>query len=184
MGGNITLKYLGETAAIPSEIKGGVAISAPCDLEGSSNALSKWENSIYIKRFLKTLKQKSIEKIKHFPESTLNKQVILNAKNFAEFDDAVTAPLFGFKNAKDYWTQSSSKPFLPNIKIPSLVVNALDDTFLSESCFPFEAAKHHKFLTLETPTYGGHVGFNTSIPSKDVLWSENRIRSFITHIVS
>lgn len=184
MGGNITLKYLGESTIIPSEIKGGIAISAPCDLEGSSNALSKWENTIYMQRFLKTLKKKSLEKIKLFPESNLNKQAILNAKNFADFDAAVTAPLFGFKNAKDYWSQSSSNPFLATIKLPSLIINALDDTFLSESCFPFKTAKQHKLLTLETPTYGGHVGFNTSIPSKDVLWSENRIRTFIQHIIS
>lgn len=184
MGANISLKYLGETAIIPSEIKGGIAISAPCDLEGSSNALSKWENMLYMKRFLKTLKEKSLEKIKQYPQSNLNQEAIVNAKNFAEFDNVVTAPLFGFKNAKDYWTQSSSKPYLPTIKLPTLIINALDDTFLSKSCFPFEETKQHKSLFLETPKYGGHVGFNTSTPKKDTLWSENRIRSFIEHIIT
>ncbi len=184
MGANITLKYLGETTTIPSEIKGGIAISAPCDLEGSSNALSKWENTIYMQRFLKTLKKKSLEKLKQVPTNTLNLEAIINAQNFADFDNAVTAPLFGFKNAKDYWTQSSASHFLPSIKLPSLIINALDDTFLSKSCFPFETAEQHKFLSLETPKYGGHVGFNTSTPSKDILWSENRIRTFIQHIIS
>lgn len=184
MGGNIALKYLGETTIIPSEVKGSIAISAPCDLEGSSNALSKRENTLYMKRFLKTLKKKSLDKIKQYPEHNLNIQAILNAKNFSEFDNAVTAPLFGFKNAKDYWTHSSSKPFLPTIKLPSLIINALDDTFLSESCYPFEEAKHHKSLYLETPKYGGHVGFNTSTPKKDLFWSENRITTFIKHIIS
>lgn len=184
MGGNIALKYLGETTSIPSEIKCGIAISVPCDLEGSSNALAKWENTLYIKRFLKTLKKKSLEKAQQFPQCNLNVQSILNATNFAEFDNAVTAPLFGFKNAKDYWTQSSSKPLLPSIKHPALIINALDDTFLSKSCFPFEVANKHQSLYLETPKYGGHVGFNTSIPKKDLLWSENRIRSFIQHIIS
>ena len=184
MGGNITLKYLGETSLIPTAVKGGIAISVPCDLEGSSNVLAKKKNSLYMKRFLRTLKKKSLEKIVKFPNSNLDLNTIKNAQNFAEFDNAVTAPLFGFKNAQDYWIQNSSKPLLPKIKLPSLIVNALDDTFLSESCFPFEEAKNHKNLTLETPKYGGHVGFNTSIIGKDLLWSENRIRTFIQHIIS
>lgn len=184
MGGNITLKYLGETSFIPSEVKGGVAISVPCDLEGSSNALAKKENSLYMQRFLRTLKKKSLEKMLKFPSSNLNLNTIKNSLNFAEFDNAVTAPLFGFKNAQDYWAQSSSKPFLPKIKLPTLIINALDDTFLSKSCFPFDEAKNHNKLTLETPKYGGHVGFNTKIIGKDLLWSENRISAFIDHIIS
>ncbi|MFD1294135.1 YheT family hydrolase [Lutibacter holmesii] len=184
MGGNIALKYLGENSFIPFEVKGGIAISVPCDLEGSSNALAKTENTIYMKRFLRTLKKKSIEKLEKFPNSNLDLSAITTAQNFAEFDGAVTAPLFGFKNAQDYWTQSSSKAFLPAIKLPTFIINALDDTFLSKSCFPFEIAKNHKQITLETPKYGGHVGFNTKIVGKDLLWSENRIRTFIEHIIS
>lgn len=184
MGGNITLKYLGEHEFIPSFIKGAVTISVPCDLEGSSNALIRWENSLYIQRFLRTLKKKSVEKIAKFPQNQLNKEAILSAKTFTDFDNAVTAPLGGFKNAKDYWTQSSSKQFLPNIQKPTLIVSALDDTFLSESCFPFMEASANEHLFLETPKYGGHVGFNTAIVGKDDLWSEKRIYKFIQHIIS
>lgn len=184
MGGNITLKYLGETNNIPSEIKAAIAISVPCDLEGSSNSLSSWNNTIYMNRFLKTLKEKSLSKIEKFPKNILNKSAILNSKTFEDFDNAVTAPLFGYKNAKDYWTQCSAKQFIPSIKTPTLVINALDDTFLSESCFPFSEAKNHKQLYLEVPKYGGHVGFNTSFVGKDQLWSENRIIQFIQHIIS
>ena len=184
MGGNITLKYLGETNQIPHEVKVAIAISVPCDLEGSSNSLSNWNNAIYMNRFLKTLKDKSLTKIAKFPESNLDKSAILNAKNFEDFDNAVTAPLFGFKNAKDYWAQCSSKQFIPSIKTPTLVINAKDDSFLSKSCFPILEAENHKQLYLETPKYGGHVGFNTSIVENDPLWSENRIVQFIQHIIS
>jgi len=184
MGGNIALKYLGETTAVPNEIKAAVSISVPCDLEGSSNTLANWNNSIYLNRFLKTLKEKSLIKIQKFPKSALDTAAIQNAKTFEDFDNAVTAPLFGYKNAKDYWTQCSSKQFLSNIKTPTLIINAKDDTFLSESCFPYKEANKNSSLYLEVPNYGGHVGFNTTVVGKDQLWSENRITSFIQHIIS
>lgn len=184
MGGNIALKYLGETDVIPKKIKGGIAISVPCDLEGSSNALSNWQNTLYIQRFLRSLKQKSLEKLEKYPDSDLNKEQIRNAKNFNDFDNAVTAPLAGFEDAQDYWTKNSSKQFIPYIQLPTLMISAKDDTFLSKSCFPYKEAEYHKNLFLETPTYGGHVGFNTSIGENDQLWSEHRIYQFLQHIIS
>jgi predicted alpha/beta-fold hydrolase len=184
MGGNITLKYLGETSQIPSAIKGAIAVSVPCDLEGSSNVLAQWYNRIYLKIFMKTLKVKALKKMESFPESNLNKDQILNARTFKDFDNAVTAPLFGFKNAHDYWSKCSSKRFIPGITLPTLVINAQDDSFLSKSCYPVNEAKNHKFLSLEIPKYGGHVGFNTKMNGKDTHWSEHRIFNFIEHIIS
>ena len=174
MGGNITLKYVGETNSIASEIKGAITISVPCDLEGSSYALATWNNYFYMNRFLKTLKEKTVLKITNFPENTIDKEAVLKAKTFKDFDNAVTAPLFGYKNANDYWAKCSSKPFLPSINKPTLVINALDDSFLSESCYPFNEAKNHRYLNLETPKYGGHVGFNTSYFKKDLLWMQQQ----------
>jgi hypothetical protein len=184
MGGNITLKYLGERNSLPENLKAAIAISVPCDLEGSSNALATWNNTIYMQRFLKTLKEKALVKMAKFPNNLLNKDAILNATNFEDLDNAFTAPLFGFKNAKDYWTQSSSKPFLTSIKIPTLIINAKDDTFLSDSCYPIKEVTNNPHLFLEIPTYGGHVGFNTSFFEKNNLWSEIRISQFIQHIIS
>lgn len=184
MGGNIALKYMGETSKIPVNVKGAVAISVPCDLEGSSTVLSKWQNSIYLNRFMKTLKEKSLLKLDKFPNSGLNRETILQSKTFSDFDDAVTAPLFGYKNAKDYWTKCSSKQFLNGIQHPSLLINALDDSFLSESCYPFKEAKNNKNFIFEVSKYGGHVGFNSSVFGRDLMWSEKRILQFIEHIIS
>ncbi|MFK5957303.1 MAG: alpha/beta fold hydrolase [Lutibacter sp.] len=184
MGGNITLKYLGESSFLPSEIKGAIGISVPCDLKGSSYALSSWQNSVYMNRFLKTLKEKTFLKLRKFPKNNIHKEKVLNAKNFQDFDDAVTAPLFGYKNAEDYWVKCSSKQFIPAIKKPTLLINALDDSFLSKSCFPLDEAKNHTYFNLETPRYGGHVGFNSFVFKKKIFWSENRILEFINHIIS
>lgn len=184
MGGNITLKYLGENRQLQPTIKGAIAISVPTDLEGSSNKLSNWNNTIYLNKFLKTLIKKGIDKHEKFPNSTLDVNKIKNSKTFADFDDAFTAPLFGYKNAHDYWTQCSSKQFLPTIKIPTLILNALDDTFLSESCHPFKEASLNKNLFFEAPKYGGHVGFNSNFMKNDTLWSEHRVLEFIKHLIS
>lgn len=184
MGGNITLKYVGESTAIHPVIKGAITISVPIDLEGSSNSLAHWNNKVYTNRFLKSLIKKTIQKNVHFPETNLNMELVKNAKNFADFDNVVTAPLFGYKNAQDYWRKCSSKQFLTAIKLPTLLINAVDDTFLSESCFPFNEAKSNPNLHFESPQYGGHVGFNSHIFKKDTLWSENRIYEFINSIIS
>jgi len=184
MGGNITLKYIGETNNLLPEIKAAIAISVPCDLKGSSHVLGKWNNSLYMNRFMKTLKEKSLVKLEKFPNSTIKREEILKSKTFEDFDNAVTAPLSGYKNAEDYWRNCSSKQFIPNIQKPTLLINALDDSFLSKSCYPINEAKNNPYLNLELPKYGGHVGFNTAYFGKDLLWSEQRIFSFIKHIIS
>ena len=184
MGGNITLKYLGENSNLNDLVKGAITISVPCDLEGSSNTLSRWNNFIYMNRFLKTLKEKTLLKLKRFPNSNIAKSEVLNAKSFKDFDNAVTAPLSNFKNAKDYWTKSSCKQFIPSINKPTLIINSLDDSFLSESCYPISEAKNSNYVTLELPKYGGHVGFNSSYFGKDLLWSEKRILKFVNHIIA
>ncbi|AOW19523.1 YheT family hydrolase [Urechidicola croceus] len=184
LGGNVTLKFLGEkNTNINSKIKCAIAISVPCDLTGSSIELAKTRNKIYMNRFMITLKQKALGKLNKFPNSFLDKDTITKAKNFYDYDNLYTAPAHGFLNAEDYWIKNSSKPFLKDIKVPTLLINALDDTFLSKECYPIEIAKKHKYLFLETPKNGGHVGFNSKIIGKKGYWLENRIAQFLKEYV-
>lgn len=184
MGGNIALKYMGTSKNMPDEVKGAAAISVPCDLGGSAIALESLHNLVYQNMFMKTLKEKALHKLNKFPEANLNKEVIERSKTFKDFDNAVTAPLFGYKNAEDYWVTNSSKQFIPDIQKPTFLINALDDSFLSESCFPFSETKNHQKVYFETPKYGGHVGFNSTLFGKDLLWSEKRVLEFINHNIS
>jgi len=94
------------------------------------------------------------------------------------FDDRYTAPLHGFKNAMDYYTQCSSIHFLGSINIPTLVVNAENDPFLSELCYPVAKFKNHAFVKFENPRYGGHVGF-AQFNKNGLYWSEERALRFI-----
>jgi predicted alpha/beta-fold hydrolase len=129
LGGNLILKYLGERTTDPS-IKKAVAISVPLDLHGSCREISKSSNWIYTVRFLISLKKKLKEKAKIFPDE-INLNNLKKIRNLEDFDDHYTAPLHGFANAIEYYTKCSSLHFLDDISIPTLIINALNDPFLS-----------------------------------------------------
>jgi uncharacterized protein len=175
LGGNLSLKYLGE-AKRSEKIKKAVAISVPLHLESSSQKLSAGTNLIYSKRFLKTLKTKIINKSKIFPDE-YNLSALKYTKTLFDFDDYFTAPIHGFEDAKDYYAQNSSLHFLEKIDIPVLILNALNDPFLSKRCFPYEIGKVLDHVYMEFPPYGGHVGFQTQ---EGEYWAEKRAFEFIT----
>ena len=177
LGGNLTLKYIGEQ--FRPDINAAIAVSVPCDLSSSSFALNKLSNRIYLKGFLKTLKEKAYQKLEQFPDSFLTKEAIEHVKNFREFDDLYTGPANGFKNGEAYYLKNSCKQFIPAIKTKSLLINALDDPFLTPECYPITEAIANSFFHLETPKYGGHVGFVTYLNITKQLWCENRILTFI-----
>lgn len=180
LGGNLTLKYLGEKAEkITPEIRGAVTFSVPCDLLGSSFELKKLKCKIYTKRFLKRLSKKMKLKSEQFPDK-IDVEKIKHFKNLTEFDDFFTAPAHGFKDAEEYYTRCSSKQFLTKIQIPSLLVNAKNDPFLSQSCFPIEEANANEKFYLEITNSGGHVGF-VSFSEKE-FWYEKRTMIFLNSI--
>lgn len=178
LGGNLILKYLGERGAkIDARIQKAVAFSVPCDLKASSAHLAKPANKIYMMAFLSRLKKKIRAKKKLFP-GQIDDRGYFKLKTFKDFDDRYTATLHGFKDALDYWKQSSALGYLDAISIPTLMVNAQDDPFLPEECFPEAVARNHPYLYLETPPTGGHVGF-VSFNEDGEYWSEKRAVEFI-----
>jgi hypothetical protein len=179
LGGNLTLKYLGEYLNIPLKVKGGIAISVPIDLTTSQAELSKLKNKIYLNEFLKTLKLKILEKSEKFPEYKINKKLLFKATKFRHLEKQYTVPVFGFKSSDDYWLKASSKPYIPKIKVPTLLINSLDDSFLSKECYPFKEAQNSDNFYLLTPNYGGHVGFTSSFNNNENKWIEKKITEFI-----
>ena len=161
LGGNLVLKYLGEQQTLPKEIKKGIAISAPLNLKGSLEALNKPENRLYNGVFVRDLRKKYKRKMPRFPEK-MNRETYQNIRSLLDFDNLYTAPAHGFKDAFHYYEKSSSLPFIPNIKVPALILCAKNDSFLSEDCYPVSLASHSKNIYLETPIYGGHVGFHVT----------------------
>lgn len=176
LGGNLTLKYVGEQGdSLARQVKRVVAYSVPLHLYTSSLKIASSAYGIYARRFLKTLKQKVALKASLMPGIDI--QELPRIHNLLDFDDAYTARLHGFAGALDYYERCSSLYFLNNIKRPTLLVNALNDPFLSEKCYP-EDFKNHTYLTTEYPTHGGHVGF-AQLTKNGVYWSELRALQFI-----
>lgn len=176
LGGNITLKYLGESPPRP-EVKKAVAISVPLDLRSSCEKISRPSNWIYSYRFLRSLKNKVIIKASVMPE--LKTTLLERVKTIQDFDEKYTAPLHGFDGALDYYQRCSSLFFLENINTPTLIINTLNDPFLSESCFPAKMLQHHPYVSFEVLARGGHVGF-TQFTKNGFYWSEERALAFVT----
>ena len=176
LGGNLILKYNGDGLfSLSPKIKANVAISVPVDLKGSSISLKRCENVLYRWRFLRTLSKKMHLKHQQFPDE-LDVAPLKKVKTLTDFDDFFTSKINGFKDAEDYYLKASSKQFIPNITKPTLLINALDDPFLSESCFPIVEAKENSKFNLMTPSHGGHVGF---ISEGAFYWSEYQILNFL-----
>ncbi|MEQ9288073.1 MAG: alpha/beta hydrolase [Cyclobacteriaceae bacterium] len=181
MGGSTTLKYLGEQgASVDPRIKAAAVFSVPCNLWDSALQLKKSGNSFYRKRFLKKMIKKIKQKALLHPDK-INIHSIDKIRTFEEFDERYTAPLHGFKDAKHFYESSTSDQFYHSIKIPALIVNAKNDPMLGEKCYPYDLVKNHKYLHLETPHYGGHVGF--SLRGKNYSWMDQRAFEFISESI-
>lgn len=181
LGGNLTLKYLGEKGDSIPKIHRGVAISVPLHLGSSSKKISETENTLYSKRFLRSLKKKVIDKSAAHP-GQIPVDALRNIKTLADFDDFFTGPLHGFADAEEYYEVNSSLYFLDQIKVPTLVLNALNDPFLSEKCFPVTLAKSLGQVYFEFPKHGGHVGFSPANSQKP-YYSEQRAVEFISAVI-
>ena len=179
LGGNVTLKYMGDMGAdVPPIVKATAAISVPCDLKAAAIALSKWDNIIYLLRFLKMLKAKAREKLERFPEqATFTHKDIDKVKSFADFDNLYTGPAHGYGNAEGYWKHCSSRFVMPQIQRPSLLLNALDDPFFLPSCFPKEEGQNSKHFHFHQTRYGGHVGYTDKKFSRS--WHEGYAVEFL-----
>ncbi len=181
MGGNQTLKYLGENPEkVPKQVKAAVTFSIPCMLADSVKVCDRWNNRIYMDYFMRGLRQKIRIKAQMFP-NLFDTEGLEQFKTFAPFDDKYTGPLHGFKDAADYYSRCSSKQFLSSITIPTLVVQAMDDPFLPKSCYPTEEAKCSPNLFLEIPRFGGHVGFMNGYRHSS-SWMEQRTADFLQDI--
>jgi predicted alpha/beta-fold hydrolase len=156
LGGNVLLKYLGESGA-GCPLKGAAAVCVPLDLHQCAEALNIGIAKGYQRYLLKRMKRSVARKFNPHT-AAFDWQRAMASKTFAEFDDAVTAPLHGFTGKDDYYDKCSSVNFLKTIERPTLIVNSLDDPFMTPDVIP-DAAALSPQVTLEVSDHGGHVGF-------------------------
>jgi predicted alpha/beta-fold hydrolase len=182
LGGNVLLRWLCEQEQDATAIlDAAAAISAPLDVHAGGHAISQGFGMIYTRSFLKTLKRKALAKLDQYP-GLFDRDAMLAARTMHAFDNAVTAPVHGFRDTNDYWTSATTRPFLPRIAAPTLVLNARNDPFLPERVLP-SAEEVSAAVTLDQPMHGGHVGFMTGPFPGRIDWLSQRVFGYLqTHV--
>jgi predicted alpha/beta-fold hydrolase len=159
LGGNALLRWAEEAGETASQtVRAVAAVSSPIDLAAGGHAIGRGFNRlVYTRMFLRSMKPKALRKLAQHP-GLFDRQKLLAARDLYDFDNVFTAPLHGFRDTDDYWARGSAMPHLAAIRIPALVLNALNDPFVPASALP----RPHEVgarVTLWQPAHGGHVGF-------------------------
>ncbi len=180
LGGNMLLKLLGEWSDA-SPITAAVSVSAPMQLEVCADRMNSGFSRLYQNHLMKNLRNSLLEKYTHHPMHAfigIDENRVKKLKNFWEFDDVYTAPIHGFTSASEYYQQSSAKQFLKDITTDTLIIQALDDPFMTPEILPDkkELSSHVK---IELSPHGGHVGFVGGSFIRPKYWLENRITDYL-----
>jgi predicted alpha/beta-fold hydrolase len=177
LGGNVLLKYLGENG-VATPLDAAVAVSVPLNLHDSAKALSTGFSKIYQHHLLKKMKKAIGRKFDQYT-AAFDWHRTMAARTFAEFDDAVTAPLHGFTGKDEYYDRCSSWRYLEHIRIPTLIVNSLDDPFMTPASLP-SATELPDSVQLEVSTHGGHIGYiDGGTPWRPTYYLPGRILDFL-----
>ena len=129
--------------------------------------------------FLATLRDKALAKIERFP-GVADAAAIRASRNLYEFDNAFTAPLHGFRDTDDYWSRASAKPLLGGVRVPHLVLNALNDPFVPAASLP-RSEQVSREVYLEQPDEGGHIGFAQGALPGNLDFLPQRLFRFFEH---
>jgi predicted alpha/beta-fold hydrolase len=169
LGGNALLRWAEEAGAAAAATADSVAaVSSPIDLAAGGHAIGRGFNRlVYTRTFLRSMKPKALRKLAQHPR-LFSRERLLAARNLYDFDNVFTAPLHGFRDTDDYWRRGSAKPHLAQVRIPALVLNALNDPFVPGSSLP-RPGEVGAWVRLWQPAQGGHVGFPAGRPPGHVL---------------
>jgi len=179
LGGNALLLWLGTRGeAAAALIERAVAICPPLDLAATGHTLAQGFNRVYTRHFLGTLKASALARLARHP-GLFDPDAVRAAANLHQFDNLVTAPLHGYRDADDYWHRASSKPHLRGIRLPTLVINPKNDPFLPARHLP-GPADVSAHVELEQPAEGGHVGFVSGPWPGRLDWLPRRLVRFFT----
>jgi predicted alpha/beta-fold hydrolase len=180
LGGNVLAKWLGERGeAALRVVERAAVVSAPLDLMAGGEALGRGFGLVYTRHFLRSRKRNALERLERFP-GLFAGTALRRARTLRDFDNAVTAPLHGFRDTDDYWTRASAKPWLASIRVPTLIINARDDPFMPAAALPTER-EVPAAVKLEFPDRGGHVGFVSGPFPGNIAWLPARLLHFFEH---
>jgi predicted alpha/beta-fold hydrolase len=178
MGGNLVTKMAGEFgAAVPKALRGVCAVCPALDLGACADALERWDNYAYQRRFVKGLMSRYARKHKLFPQ----RYPIVGlrpVRTVRQFDDVITAPHFGYRDAQDYYDHVGAKRVAAQIRVPTLMIIAQDDPFVPLASFIAVKISENPAIQFVAPQHGGHCGFISKHPGLERFWAEQRIVDF------
>lgn len=184
LGGNVLLKFLGERGdRLPRQLKAAAAVSVPFDLARSSTRINRGFSRVYQRFFLGSLRRKALEKALRYPDLAPVER-IQGLRTLTDFDDLITGPLHGFRNAQDYYEKSSSLRYLSRIRLTTLLLSAIDDPMLPPAVLADvrKIAALNSALHLEFPAKGGHAGFVAGLrPWRPFYYAEYRVGEFFAN---
>lgn len=177
LGGNVLLKYLGETG-VDTPLVGAAVVSVPLMLSPCATQLERGFSRVYGRHLVGLLKAGLRKKRTAVDLGPLDRADDPDIRTIRLYDEHVISPMFGFGGAEDYYARCSSRPFLGRIRIPTLILHAADDPFMTEEVIPDESELSPQ-VTLELSQKGGHVGFVSGPPWRPSYWFERRIPEFL-----
>lgn len=180
MGGNLVTKMAGEFGdSAPRQLRGVCAVCPAIDLAACSDELERWDNYFYEERFVQGLLSRYARKAELFP-ARYSKNGFGPIRTVREFDDAITAPHFGFKDAEAYYESAGAKNVVGQIRLPYLLITAQDDPFVPYEAIRASGAERNPAIRFVAPEYGGHCGFVSRHGGSARFWAEARVVDFCT----
>jgi predicted alpha/beta-fold hydrolase len=178
MGGNLVTKMAGEFgASVPKALRGIGVVCPALDLAASADALERTGNFLYQRHFVKGLMSRYARKQKLFP-GRYPQNGIAPIRTVRQFDDVITAPRFGYRDAQDYYDHVGAKRVAPQIHVPVLMITAKDDPFVPYASFLAARIADNPVIRFVAPDHGGHCGFISKYAGPERFWAEQRIVDF------
>lgn len=175
LGGNVGLKLAGELGET-NLIQGVCALSTPIDLAAGVRRMNKLDNTVYERRFLRRMRNRL------YATGRYTRRQLNAARSLYEIDDLITAPSFGFRGADHYYATQSSQNFLGGIRVPTLLVQAKDDTFVPFEMFSHPAIRDNPCIRLLAPEHGGHLGFLARTGQR--FWMDDVALGFLKEVLA
>jgi predicted alpha/beta-fold hydrolase len=178
MGGNLVIKMAGEFGtSVPRALRGVCAICPALDLAACADALDKRENYFYQRHFVKGLMARYARKAALFPK-IYSRDGFDKICTVREFDDAITAPCFGYRDAQEYYETASARRVVGDVRVPTLVITAQDDPFVPYESFLAALVSENPMIQFVAPAHGGHCAFISRHRGTERFWAEARLVEF------
>jgi uncharacterized protein len=179
MGGNLVMKMAGELGeSAPKELRGVAVVCPSMNLSACADALEEKENYLYQRHFVRGLMERYRRKAELFPER-YKRNGFGPIRTVREFDDEITAPYFGYKDAEEYYEAAGAKKVIGKVAVPLLLMTAQDDPFVPYVSFLAEGVEKNAMVRFVAPEHGGHCGFISRWSGAERFWAEERIVEFV-----